>query len=159
MAADDVLARLANSPAPTSPLPAIQVVLTASSTPLRLRGLTAPHVSLIHIRGMVVAASSVSSRARSLRFRCRDCTDSLDVRPRTRRRIRGRPHPMLLRLHPQPRRGALQEGPAPRHMGVAVCANIGKECRAAFPLFEEMLAQGVAAAPNGAAGMGVEGVG
>jgi len=44
-------------------------------------------------------------------------------------------------------------------MGLAVCANIGKECRAAFPLFEEMLAQGVAAAPNGAAGMGVEGIG
>ncbi|PRT53633.1 DNA replication licensing factor mcm5 [Wickerhamiella sorbophila] len=55
-------------------IPSIQVVLSSDANPLSIRDLTARHISkLVRIPGIVISASSLSSKATVVQLMCRNC--------------------------------------------------------------------------------------
>lgn len=61
-------------------LPAHQLLLHSSITQTLIRGLTATHVShLVRIPGIVIGASTLSSKATALHIQCRNCQHSQNI--------------------------------------------------------------------------------
>ncbi|KAF3920250.1 hypothetical protein AA313_de0207718 [Arthrobotrys entomopaga] len=61
-------------------IPDIQVTLSSTKNEIRIRDLTAQNVSkLVRVPGIIIGASTISSKATSLRLQCRGCPSTISL--------------------------------------------------------------------------------